>query len=54
MRYTIEVEYMDGKIVRFKDYTDYKLDGHNLIFNNDQATRIVPLLNVRAVCITRA
>ena len=50
---TVEIEYMDGKIVRYNEYTSWSIDntGHTLTITNSKGVHIVPLLNVRDVYI---
>lgn len=51
---TVEVQYMDGKIVRFNRYATWSLDntGHTLTIKGDAGVHIIPLLNVRDVYIS--
>lgn len=50
----VEVEFMDGKIVRFNQYKSWSIDdtGHTLTIKNDGGVHIIPLLNVRDVYIS--
>ena len=50
----VEIEYMDGKIVRFNQYKSWSIDdtGHTLTIKNDSGVHIIPLLNVRDVYIS--
>lgn len=50
---TVEVEFMDGKLKKYTMYESYKLEGNNLTITSSRGVRVIPLLNVREVYISK-
>ena len=53
--FDVEITFMDGKISRYREYSEWSIDdtGHTLTIKKIGNVHIIPLLNVRDVCIAK-